>query len=83
MMLLKSRAFTIDITLEKNEIVQRIESILPQINPDTPMSIKKEVFEYFKSIQSEKAFSIRMFTNLLMLAESLPNGEWKELTDYA
>lgn len=47
------------------------------------MSIKKEVFEYFKSIQSEKAFSIRMFTNLLMLAESLPNGEWKELTDYA
>lgn len=43
-----SRSMTVDITLRASDVFKRMESILKNIDPETPMKIKTEVLAYLK-----------------------------------
>lgn len=75
---IKNRSFVIDITLERQQIIKRIESILPQIGGDISLKIKKEVLSALKEYDGLEEISMRSFIKALRIRES-DTPRWKEL----
>jgi len=61
---IKSRSMIIDITLKQQDIIKRIQTILPNIEKDQSMEDKMEVLKYLEEktkIESNKVISMRSF----------------------
>lgn len=82
---IKSRSMVIDITLRQEDILKRIESILPDIEKDEPLKDKMEILDYFASELkkgTEKNISMRSFILALKIKTSgVPN--WQRLLSYS
>lgn len=75
-----SRSFVIDITLKAEDVYLRIESILPDIEPDVSMAEKKEVLEFLRDegASNDKHVNMRTFLGAMGIKKSgLPR--WKHL----
>jgi hypothetical protein len=76
-----SRSMTIDITLESKDVFRRMETILNNIEKDTPMKLKKEVLEYLKdeySVTEGRQANMRTLLGAMKCRKSgSPN--WKRL----
>lgn len=80
-----SRSMTIDITLEAQDVFRRMETILNDIEKDTPMKLKKEVLEYLKDEYSAGAGQQANMRTLLSAMKCRKSGSpnWKRLvTEY-
>lgn len=82
---IKSRSMVIDITLKQEDILKRIESILPNIEKDEPIKDKLEILEYFTNEMkkgTDKNISMRSFVLALKIKTSgVPN--WQRLLSYS
>lgn len=80
-----SRSMTIDITLESQDVFRRMETILNDIEKDTPIKLKKEVLEYLKDeYKAENGQQANMRTLLAaMKCRKSGSPNWKRLvTEY-
>lgn len=80
-----SRSMTIDITLESQDVFRRMETILNDIEKDTPMKLKKEVLEYLKDEYSAGEGQQANMRTLLSAMKCRKSGSpnWKRLvTEY-
>jgi len=76
---IKSRSFVIDVTLSANDIVKRMESILPNIMPEVDLAIKQEVMNFIKSEKSKfKDLNIRTLINSIKCRVS-GSSRWQHL----
>jgi len=82
---LRDRSFVVDVTLRAEDILLRIESILPEIMKDDPAAtpeIKQEVLEYFKWLVRKRMLrnpmSIRSYESGIKLRLS-GHIEWQRL----
>jgi hypothetical protein len=66
----KSRSFVIDITLSREDLLKRIESILPQIGGKVDIKTKKEVLTELKNYSGTELVTMRSFLKALRIAES-------------
>lgn len=76
-----SRSMTIDITLESQDVFRRMETVLNDIEKDTPMKLKKEVLEYLKDeYKAENGQQANMRTLLsAMKCRKSGSPNWKRL----
>ena len=76
-----SRSMTIDITLESKDVFKRMETILDNIEKDTPMQLKKEVLEYLKDEYNPGVGSQANMRTLLAAMKCRKSGSpnWKRL----
>ena len=74
----KSRSFVIDITLAREDMIKRIESILPQIGGNVDIKVKKEVLVELKNYEGAEAITMRSFLKALRVRES-GSSRWREL----
>lgn len=76
-----SRSMTIDITLESQDVFRRMETILNDIEKDTPMKLKTEVLEYLKDeYKAENGQQANMRTLLAaMKCRKSGSPNWKRL----
>jgi hypothetical protein len=80
-----SRSAKIDMTLTTEQILLRIEKLLPFLgDKNVPLNVKKEIFEYLKTEVVERRIeypNMRTFVAAIDLYKSgLPN--WKELLEF-
>jgi len=75
-----SRSFVIDVVLTREEIVNRIDEILPKLMPEVALDFKESTLTFFKNEPSTafKEFNIRTFTNAIKIRQSTPDG-WENL----
>lgn len=82
---IKSRSMVIDVTLKQQDIIKRIQTILPNIEKDQSMEDKMEVLKYLEEktkIESNKVISMRSFILALKIKTSgVPN--WQRLLKYS
>ena len=77
----KSRSLTIDVTLDRDSVVKRIHSILPNIGGDSPLEEKMEVLFFLKD-HYKGELNIRSF--ILGIRCKLGGSQnWKRLIAYA
>ena len=84
---IQSRSMVIDITLKPEDVIKRIESILPNVLKDEKnitMAIKVEVLDFFKEIiaagKLKKEMGIRNYLNAIKLKVSPATcNRWKHL----
>jgi hypothetical protein len=78
---LRSRSFAIDITLRSEDVILRIETILPSIAPDSPLPLKKKALQYIRDnvelmVKGNETLNMRTFLNTLKIMQSgSPNWE--------
>lgn len=78
------RVFHVHFNVDKQTVINFIESMLDNIVPSADLELKKEAFDFFKKFHSEfnsvkiKGVSVRAFTKVVAL---LQNGtkNWKQL----
>ena len=80
----KSRSFTIDLTLRAKDVLVRIRSIIPHVMPGAGQEVKEDAFNYLKEAVEEKGkttgINIRTFLNACKMRMSgSPN--WKRLCE--
>jgi len=77
---IKSRSFTIDITLKAEDVLLRIKSVMDKLMPNTTDAIRKDAFKYLqktvKEGKKEEGVNIRTFLNACKMRMSgSPNWE--------
>ena len=77
-----NRTITANLTLTNDEIMDRIEGIMPKLNPEIDMELKREVIEFMREKQDHfKGLSIRTF----LQASKIRSAEtecWKDMVLY-
>lgn len=77
----KSRSLTIDITLSRESVIKRLQTILDKIGGDVPIEEKKEVLDYLnENYQGE--LNIRSFI-LGCRCKQSGSANWQRLISYA
>lgn len=77
---IKSRSFTIDVTLKATDVIKRMESILDDIGGDAPRSDKQEVLEYLKEEAKDSSREINMRTFVLSMKVKASGAKrWQHL----
>lgn len=82
---IKSRSMVIDITLRQQDILKRIETILPNIEPDQSMKDKMEVLKFLgekTKKENSKDISMRSFILALKIKTS-GISDWQRLLKYS
>ena len=82
---IRSRSLFIDITLNRDELLERIEMILPDMEPGMKMGEKLEVLEELKVISANGQIqnpTLRMMVGALSIRKS-GNPKWKRLLKYS
>ena len=76
-----SRSMTIDITLESQDVFRRMETVLNDIEKDTPLKLKKEVLEYLKDEYTAENGQQANMRTLLSAMKCRKSGSpnWKRL----
>ena len=78
---IKSRSFFMDIQLKREDVVARIKSILPFIEPDVDMKIKEEILEQLA--ESEHTLTMRAVVASIAIRKTGLN-DWERLvSEYA
>ena len=77
----KSRSLTIDITLNRESVVKRIQSIIEKIGGDLPLNEKQEVLDYLDE-KYQNELNIRSFV-LGCRCKQSGSTNWKRLIQYA
>lgn len=75
---IKSRSFVIDITLERSALLKRIQSLLPSIDPSTPIKLKQEAFDALKDFSGDQPITMRSVLKAIRLRQS-NSPRWREL----
>jgi hypothetical protein len=78
---LLSRIPTFEVQYNMKEILENIEKMLVYINPDVPVPIKQEVYEYVVSLYRQDKFinlDFRTFRSCVEVRVGNPSG-WKEM----
>lgn len=77
----KSRSFTIDITLTEEEMIIRMQALLIKVRPDLKEKFKQEVLDALKQsgVASDKIMNMRSLLNGIRIKEG-GSSRWKELT---
>lgn len=78
---IKSRSMTIDVMLKREDVIKRIESILPVIAGDAPLNEKKEVLFFLEKGLKEgtiKEINMRSFILALRIKTS-GSSRWEHL----
>jgi len=80
---IKSRSFVIDITLQAKDVFNRMESILPELMPESSMKDKQVVLDFLKEKheKTNKAVDIRTLINGVKCKES-GSSRWEHLAEY-
>ena len=80
---IKSRSFVIDITLEAKDVFNRMESILPDLLPESSMNDKQAVLDFLKekNKDNKKPVDIRTLINGIKCKES-GSARWKHLAEF-
>lgn len=77
----KSRSLTIDVTLSREDVIKRLQSILQYVGGDVPMEEKQEVLDFLdESYKGE--LNIRSFI-LGCRCKKSGSSNWKRLISYA
>lgn len=77
-----SRSYTIDISMTKNELVDRMQAIIDKIMPEVSVKDKQEVLDYMKENSNKFASgetNMRTFINSIKLQQCDPN--WRKLAE--
>lgn len=76
-----SRSIPIDITLRAADVFKRMQSILKNIDPETPLKLKQEVLEYLKEEYSNNDGREANMRTLLQAIKMRRSGhpDWKRL----
>jgi len=78
---IKSRSFFMDVQLKREDIINRIRSILPFIEPDVDMKIKEEILDQLS--QSEHTLTMRAVVAAIAIRKAGLN-DWDRLVkEYA
>lgn len=73
-----SRAFTLDIDLSNDQVIDKIEKTLENFRPEVPMNLKREALEYAKEISpGVEAIDYRVIDKILISMQISP-GNWKK-----
>lgn len=77
----RSRAFCFNLVMTNDEICDHMINILPSIEPNQSMSLKKEVLEYLRTISSDfEQFSIRSLIQAIRIRVGADQKNcWKKM----
>lgn len=76
---IKSRSFVIDVTLKREDLLKRIESILPSLDPGVDMKTKMEAFDALKEFSGKNhIITMRSVLRAIRLRQS-GSPRWREL----
>jgi len=79
----RSRAISVDVSMNSEEKIQRIENIKEHILPEYSNIIKDEIIEFLKeNIKLTNSFNIRTFQNLLKVHDQFSGKDWKTPAKY-
>jgi len=79
---LKTRSLMVDVSMELDEKIERMEDIVVDISPNTDIKIKKEVLEFIKKNKDySTALSMRSMLKLIAVREEFPN-DWENMALY-
>lgn len=79
---LKTRSLMVDVSMELDEKVERMEDIITEISPGTSMKVKNEVLGFIKEKKGyATALSMRSLLKLVAVRQEFPT-DWKDMALY-
>lgn len=79
---LKTRSLCVDVSMELDEKLERMEGIIESISPNTPIEVKREVLAFIKEKKDySTALSMRSMLKLIAVRKEFPN-EWEDMALY-
>jgi hypothetical protein len=79
----RSRAIAVDVSMNNNEKIQRIRSIISDILPEYDVKTKEEVLEFLEqNIHITRTFNIRTFQNVIKVHVQYNGKDWEEAAKY-
>lgn len=84
---LVSRSATVDVTMDVEEKIERMETVLPYLSQQTPLSIKEECLELLKEYRYHaKDLNFRTLLKVIAIREASEKDEamddWKDMSVY-
>lgn len=75
----KSRSFVIDINLKREDVIKRMETLLPHLGSNSvTLDVKREVLRELEAYEGPQAINMRSFLKALRIREG-GNDRWREL----
>lgn len=84
---LRTRAFSVDVTLKPEDMLERVKDILPKLMPEVSLAKKEEAFEVVEAYVKEKIAAGKKLKNEINMRSMIKSiqvrasgvGNWKDL----